>query len=189
MERTDEEVWASVLAGSPADFGVVWDRHRDRVFRHLLGRGSTVPDAEELTAVAFLELWRRRTSVRFVDGSLLPWLVVTAGNVARNAQRSRNRYRAFLARLPGPEVAADPAVLVLGPDGNERTQAVWRALDTLGRLDRHLLAMTALEGFTIAESAAALGISEAAAKMRLSRLRRRLRASIDPHLGMEGGLT
>jgi RNA polymerase sigma-70 factor (ECF subfamily) len=58
------------------------------VFRRLIALGHQPSDAEDLTAVTFLELWRRRTKVRFVEGSALPWLLVTALNVSRNAQRS-----------------------------------------------------------------------------------------------------
>lgn len=66
-------------------------------------------DAEDLTATVLLELWRRRRSVRFVDGSLLPWLIVTATNVLRNSVRARRRYRAFLPALPPAPPAPDPA--------------------------------------------------------------------------------
>ncbi|WP_415074598.1 sigma factor-like helix-turn-helix DNA-binding protein [Microbacterium sp.] len=47
--------------------------------------------------------------------------------------------------------------------------------------------MTALEGFTVREAAAALGISEPAAKMRLSRLRTRIVAAVDVQRLPEGG--
>ncbi len=73
----DEDVWHDVLEGDARQFGLIWDRHRDRVLRHLLKTGALSADAEDLTAIVFLELWRRRASVRFVDGSLLPWLIVT----------------------------------------------------------------------------------------------------------------
>jgi DNA-directed RNA polymerase specialized sigma24 family protein len=46
-----------------------------------------------------------------------------------------------------------------------------------------------VEGFTIAEAGEVLGLSEAAAKMRLSRVRRRLRSSLAPLVGVEGELT
>jgi RNA polymerase sigma-70 factor (ECF subfamily) len=53
--------------------------------------------------------------------------------------------------------------------------------------DATLLAMTALEGFTIREAAAALGLTESAAKMRLSRLRQRLKTAVARHPLSEGG--
>lgn len=174
MEPVDDRgVWHQVLAGEGDAFGVVWDRHRDRVFRHLLSAGNTPADAEDLTAAAFLELWRRRTSVRFVDGSLLPWLLVTAQNVHRNASRARRRYRSFLDRIPRPEHAPDPAELIAEKDAS-RIRRVREVLGAAREQDRHLAVLTALEGFTVREAAEAIGISEPAAKMRLSRLRARL---------------
>jgi RNA polymerase sigma-70 factor (ECF subfamily) len=181
---SDAAIWAEVVAGEPDGMGLIWDRHRDRVFRHLLGAGARTTEAEDLTAVTFLELWRRRTAVRFVDGSLLPWLLVTASNVARNATRSQRRYQAFLARLPKPE-STD------GPDAapsSRRGEALARSWPSVGRLDRQLLMLTAVEGFSVAEAATAMGLSEAAAKMRLSRTRKRLHTSIDDQLLAEGEL-
>ncbi|MGC3994470.1 MAG: sigma-70 family RNA polymerase sigma factor [Propionicimonas sp.] len=173
---TDEQVWARVRSGEAEGFGLVWDRHRERVFRRLLREGIRSIEAEDLTAVVFLELWRHRESVRIVDGSLLPWLIVTAGNVARNARRSRSRYRAFLARLPEPAEAARAAS---AGEEDARVPALREAMAGLGRVDRDLLVLTAVEGFSVATSAQAVGLSEGAAKTRLSRLRRRLRSTID----------
>ena len=50
------------------------------------------PDAEDVSASAFLELFRRRDDVRIVNGSVLPWLLVTTANLARNATRARRRW-------------------------------------------------------------------------------------------------
>jgi len=172
-EESDRRVWERVLAGDSREFGVLFDRHRDRVFRHLLAPAGSVTDAEDLTATVFLELWRRRGSVRFVDDSLLPWLLVTAGNVARNATRARRRYRLFLARLPHPDTVQDAA----------ETAASALALDerlaALPAADRRLITLTALEGFTLREASEAVGISYPAAKMRMSRIRSRFGLLVD----------
>ncbi|PKQ30766.1 MAG: sigma-70 family RNA polymerase sigma factor [Actinobacteria bacterium HGW-Actinobacteria-2] len=181
---SDAAIWAEVLAGEPDGMGVIWDRHRDRVFRHLRGAGAGTTEAEDLTAVTFLELWRRRTAVRFVDDSLLPWLLVTASNVARNATRSQRRYQAFLARLPKPESTDGPEA----EPSSQRGEALARSWPSVGRLDRQLLMLTAVEGFSVAEAAEVLGLTEAAAKMRLSRTRKRLHTSIDDQLLAEGEL-
>lgn len=181
MDDSDEAVWARVTTGDARAFGVIWDRHRARVFRHLRA-GAPSADAEDLTAMTFLELWRRRRAVRFVDGSLLPWLIVTARNVARNASRSARRYERFLASLPAPVPVDGPEKRV---DLDERTAAVRAALTHAKPADADLLAMTALEGFTVAEAAAVLGLSESAAKMRLSRLRTRLRGVAASHPTIE----
>ncbi|MFC8679996.1 RNA polymerase sigma factor [Microbacterium ureisolvens] len=183
---TDREIWARVLAGEARAFGSVWDRHRDRVFRHLVGAGAASAEAEDLTAVVFLELWRRRDRVRFVDGSALPWLLVTAQNVQRNAVRARRRHRALLDRLPLPDAAPDPADLVAERDSS-RTRLVREVMAATRPADRDLAMLTAVEGFTIREAAEAIGISESAAKMRLSRLRTRLDQAARAAALTEGG--
>lgn len=183
---TDQAIWARVLAGEARAFGSVWDRHRDRVFRHLLGAGTPPTESEDLTAVVFLELWRGRDRVRFVDGSVLPWLLVTAQNVRRNAVRARRRYRALLDRLPLPEAAPDPADLVAERDST-RTRLVRDVMAATRPADRDLAMLTAVEGFTIREAAQAVGISESAAKMRLSRLRTRLDQAASVAALTEGG--
>ncbi|WP_449374720.1 RNA polymerase sigma factor [Arthrobacter psychrolactophilus] len=65
-------------------------------------------EAEDVVATVFLELWRRRVKVRLVDGSILPWLLVTTTNVARNTRRAAFRYRKLLNSLPRAEDAPDP---------------------------------------------------------------------------------
>lgn len=135
--------------------------------------------------MVFLELWRKRSSVRFVDGSLLPWLIVTAQNVTRNAARGRRRYRDLIAKIPLPDHAPDPADLVAERD-SPRVRVAREVLAATRCDDRTLVVLTAVEGFTIAQAAAAVGISESAAKMRLSRLRTRLSPAMQLEALTEG---
>ncbi|MCU1407490.1 MAG: hypothetical protein JWQ43_3793, partial [Glaciihabitans sp.] len=74
---TDAAEWPLVLHSDGDAVGRVFDRHRDRIFRHSLALVPSGDDARDVVAITFLEAWRRRDSVRFVDGSLLPWLLVT----------------------------------------------------------------------------------------------------------------
>ena len=73
----EQTSWTRALDGDGEGFATIFDSHRDRVYRHALWLTGNVHDAEDLTAGAFLELWRRRKSVRVVDGTVLPWLLVT----------------------------------------------------------------------------------------------------------------
>jgi len=174
--ENDEGLWRDILRGDARQFGVIWDRHSGRVFRHFLKLGFPATDAEDLSATVFLELWRRRNSVRFVNGSILPWLLATANNVGRNAARAKRRYQAFLAKLPPPEPYLDPTQYDIDQPALAALQPVWQSARPV---DRQLLSLTVIEGFTIAEAATALGISESAAKMRLSRLKSKLRSAIE----------
>lgn len=174
----EHQLWAAALGGDGEAFGLVFDRHKDRVFRHCLRLVDTRADAEDVTASAFLELWRRRHDVRVVDRSVLPWLIVTATNLARNVRRSAQRHQALLARLPRPGPADDPADRYLDASAFEGLEPELAAsLRQLPLLDQQLLALVALEGFSQAEAAELLDITVAAAKSRLHRLRTGLRAA------------
>lgn len=154
----------------------------------LLRSSPVAADAEDLTAVVFLELWRRRDSARFVDRSLLPWLLVTAGNVARNATRSRRRYEKFLAKLPAPEVEPDFSQAVHEQlDSRPATEALNTAIAELSAVDQALITLTVVEGIALDDAAMALGLTYGAAKTRLSRVRRRLRDS-HPHFSLREAL-
>ena len=179
MGESDESVWQRVVAGDGRSYGLIWDRHQSRVTRHLRLSGSDWADAEDLTAAVFLELWRRRSAVRFVDGSVLPWLIVTAQNTHRNAQRATRRYRAFLASLPEADPVPDHADRIAEFD-DARLVRLRSMLANARPADARLLAMTSVEGFTVREAAAVLGLSESAAKMRLTRLRQRLSTALEP---------
>ena len=164
---TDEIDWAAAAAGDGEAFGRVFDRHRDRVARHSIRLVPAAADADDVVAITFLEAWRRRDHVRFVDGSVLPWLLVTATNSARNLTRSSRRYRALLGRLPASDVAPDHA------EQYDDSAAV-AALHTLSAADRQVVTLCILEGFSEREAAAALGVPLGTIKSRLSRAKKRL---------------
>lgn len=182
----DEELWRAALDGNGRAFGFLFTRHRDRVFRHLLRFLDGGTDAEDLTATVFLELWRARDRVRIVDGSLVPWLIGLATNVARNSRRATRRYRRLLARLPAPETVADHAEKVAADDSARPAAATLAsAMRALPLIDQQLLSLTALEGYSTAQAADAVGVSAGAARTRLSRARQRLARAIEPTLATE----
>lgn len=175
-EQGDAELWGAAVDGNGAAFGLLFDRHRDRLFRAALHSVPTPVDAEDAVATAFLELWRRRKDVRLVDGSVLPWLLSTTHNVTRTLFRHQRRHRAFLARLPreGSERSAEE-VTMEAAEGFRRQQQVAVILAKLRPADSELLMLIASDELSIAEVAAVLGISTDATKQRLSRARQRAR--------------
>jgi RNA polymerase sigma factor (sigma-70 family) len=170
-EQSDADDWARAVAGDGEAFGRIFDRHRDRVHRHGLRLAPTPSDVDDLVAITFLEAWRNRDRVRVVDGSVLPWLLVTATNVARNLRRGVARYTALLDRLPPAEHAPDPAA-----HAGEHDLAA--QLDRLSLSDRQVLTLCVLEGYSERDAAAALGVAPGTVKSRLSRARRRLASAV-----------
>jgi RNA polymerase sigma factor (sigma-70 family) len=177
-EEPDADFWASAIDGNGGAFGVIYDRHRDRVFRHALRLIISIPDAEDVTAMVFLEAWRRRDAVRMVNGSVVAWLLVTTNNVVRNHARSQRRYRAFLDRLPPPDAVEDPAEHVAEEDERQaRARSLAAAFARLSGRDRDVLTLCVLEELSTAQAGTVLGVPEGTVKSRLSRAKRRLAQS------------
>lgn len=180
---TEASTWAATLGGSSRAFAELFDLHYDRVFRHVVGIADQAADADEVTASAFFELWRRRHAVRVVNGSVLPWLLVTAMNLARNHGRGTRRYRSLLHRLPHEPDWTDPiAALEDRHDAAGRGAAVADAVARLRPVDAQLIALTVHAELPVADAAAVLGISAGTARVRLHRARARLRADLGPAL-------
>jgi RNA polymerase sigma factor (sigma-70 family) len=178
-ETGEEGLWHRSLLGQADAFGTLYDRHRDRVFRHAYRLCGNHHDAEDIMAASFLELWRRRKQVRVVEGSILPWLLVTTTNMARNRARASLRYQRLLDSLPRSQEASDPAADPYRKYQNQLDQDLTTALNTLTAEDLHLVSLIVFEERTIAAAAAVLNLTPAAAKSRMHRARQRLRAALD----------
>jgi RNA polymerase sigma factor (sigma-70 family) len=176
---SDGGLWSRAFGGEGAAFGVLFDLHRDQVFRHAYRLVENRPDAEDVAATAFLELWRRRADVRLVDGSVLPWLLVTTTNVARNVRRAARRHRQLLDVLPRTDNTQDAAHSFLDAhpmDAIDHRLAL--GLRSLSAADLRLVALVMLEGYTVADAAVVLGLTPAGTKTRLHRARLRLREAM-----------
>jgi RNA polymerase sigma factor (sigma-70 family) len=167
----DAHDWALALSGEGEAFGRIFDRHRDRVFRHSLRLVNGVADADDVVAITFLEAWRRRDSVRLVDRSTLPWLLVTATYSASNLRRAARRHRTLLAKLPADAHFPDHAETVDDEAG--------RALGELSLADRQVITLCVLEGYSERDAAVALNVPPGTVKSRLSRAKARLARSYE----------
>jgi RNA polymerase sigma-70 factor (ECF subfamily) len=178
VQLGDDILWAQSRRGDAEAFGLLYDRHRDRVFRHAYRLAGGRQDAEDTTASAFLELWRRRENAKLIDGSILPWLLVTTTNTARNLQRAKARHRRLLTALPRRsefDAELDPAHSSLESSMNEE---VAQALGVLKPADLRLVSLVVFEEMPLPAAAEALGISHGAARVRMHRVRQKLKAAL-----------
>jgi RNA polymerase sigma-70 factor (ECF subfamily) len=179
LPKEEPAAWAASLENDGNAFAVVFDLHRDRVYHHALRMTTNVHDAEEVVAAAFFELWRLRKSVRLVDGSVLPWLLVTATNLSRNLTRGVRRYRALIASLPrATEVRSSEDAALETIEEIRLAANVREAIGTLAPNDAALIVLTAFEHYSPAQAAVALGITDGAARTRLHRARARLASAL-----------
>jgi len=168
VSDSDEQEWARAVAGDGGAFGRIFDRHRDRVRRHAYGLAPTYSDADDVVSITFFEAWRKRSSIRFVDQSMLPWLLKTATYTCMNLARSEKRHRAALNRLPVSEPPTDPA------DSTQRL-TVFAAMRGLSLVDKEIITLCVIEDLSAEDAARVLGIRPASARSRLSRARARLK--------------
>jgi RNA polymerase sigma factor (sigma-70 family) len=178
---SDADLWDRAVgpddrAGDRESFGIVYDRHADRVYRHVRRLLDSHEDAEDVAATVFLEAWRRRDRVHMVDGSVLPWLLATANYVVSNRRRTLRRYRRLLVALPPAGETADHGAALL--DDLASTTRVDELLRQVGPLDRDILTLCVLEGLPLAAAADVLEVPLGTVKSRLARARQRLASTL-----------
>lgn len=143
------------------------------VLAYALPRAGGPEDAADIVAETFLVAWRRIEDVPAGDEGRL-WLYGTARRVLANQRRGERRRGRLSLRLGSELAAAVAAPPVPGREG----AALLRVLARLGEEDREILMLAGWEELKSPQIARVLGISAVAARVRLHRARRRLRAEL-----------
>jgi RNA polymerase sigma-70 factor (ECF subfamily) len=160
--------------GAPrVDFGALYLSHAGDLRRFALYLSGDAAAADDLVSEAFARAWtvRERVEMPTVRG----YLFAIVRNLFLKQLRHRRR-----------EVSLDERMADAGPSPDERLgdrrdlHAVLAALARLSEIDRAAVLMRADEGVSYEEIATALGISVAAAKVRVYRARLRLAESLQP---------
>lgn len=180
-EPSDAELWAQARRSDPTPFGLLFERHADRIFWHCRRQVDTREEAEDLTSVVFLVAWRRRAEVVFTeDDSVLPWLLAVANNAVRNRRRTLRRHRNLLAKLPPLPAEQDHSDDVAEQVDVERDGVhVLAAFRQLRPAEQDVLALCVWHDLSHEDAALALGVPTGTVKSRLHRARTRLRELAD----------
>ncbi|MCG6494469.1 RNA polymerase sigma factor [Kitasatospora sp. A2-31] len=173
-----------VRSGDPDAFAELFDGYARAVYNHAFRLTGDWSVAEDVMSATFMEAWRRRTAVDPEGGSLRPWLLGVATNLARNHCRSNRRYRAAAAAAAAlPAAVPDHADEVAGRlDDLRRIAVTLNQLSALRRPDREVLLLCLQEGLEYAEAAEVLGVPIGTVRSRLSRARTKLRKLADAEL-------
>jgi RNA polymerase sigma-70 factor (ECF subfamily) len=164
------EVWALVeraQAGDTDAFGLIYDRYFDTVFRFIYFRVGNRPLAEDLTADTFLRALKRIGSFTWQGRDLGAWLVTIARNLVADHFKS-GRYR--LEVTTGDVLDADREDR--GPEGSPEVAvvdhitnvALLTAVRQLNPEQQECIVLRFLHGFSVAETAQAMGKNEGAIK-------------------------
>jgi len=164
------EVWALVeraQAGESEAFGLIYDRYMDTVFRFIYFRVGNRQLAEDLTADTFLRALKRIGSFTWQGRDLGAWLVTIARNLVADHFKS-GRYR--LEVTTGDVLDADREDR--GPEGSPEAAvvdhitnvALLGAVKQLNPEQQECIVLRFLQGFSVAETAQAMGKNEGAIK-------------------------
>ncbi len=180
--REEEALLGAWLVGDEEAFDALVRRHERLVLAIVRRYAATPEDARDLAQRTFLRAFESARRVLARGGrNALPfrrWLVRVAVNLARNHLRDGRRWTT---------TALDPLPLAAGgasaPDQLERAEdrlRVRRAVLRLPRRQREVLTLRIDAELPFAEIAAALGVTENAAKVSFHLAVRRLRELVAP---------
>lgn len=177
----DPEAIAAIRSGDAERYRELIERYERRAYAIAWSRLGDPSLAEEATQEAFIRAYQHldwlRDPARF--GA---WLLRMVRGIAinlglRHRRELRRRERWALdqpAAAPGPECTADDVPVT--------AQTLREALSDLPSAHRECLVLHYLEGRSVSEAAALIGVSEGAFKVRLHRARAALRRHLEAQL-------
>ena len=190
-DRTDRELLAAHVAGDRDAFGVLFARHRDRLWAVAVRTMGNREDAADGLQDGLVAAYRRAGTYRG-DAAVTTWLHRVVVNACLDRLRAARVRRTEAlpddldelgarrgSLLSAPDQAADPADLATG---GERRALVLAALRQLPAEQRAALVLVDMEGYPVAEAAAILDCAVGTVKSRCSRGRTRLAEVLAPLL-------
>lgn len=179
----DGELAALSLGGRQAAYAEIMRRHRDALYRLVLGNIADPEEALDLVQETFVAAYRALTRydrVRPMRG----WLSTIALNKCRDWRRRRMVRRLFAFALPldagSAEVPEDRALPDTQAADRAEVRRVAAAIAELPAALREPLVLRAVEDMSQAETAAILGLTEKAVETRVRRARAKLSEQLKP---------
>lgn len=171
MDTASETTEAGGNAPPDAAYEAFIREHQRAILNYLWRMTGDEQSAYDLAQEVFVRAWRRFAKLRGYERPR-GWLFRVATNLALTSLAGRRAPLASVDLLSADQEpqTSDPAWHVAERD------AVWTALAGLSPQRRAALILREVYGLSCAEVARALGISDAAARMTLSRAREQFRA-------------
>lgn len=172
---SDAELLQRHVAGDPDAFGELFQRHRDRLWAVAIRTLSDPEEAADALQDAMIAAFRRADSFRG-DSAVTTWLHRIVVNAALD--RMRRRSARPTARGQDEDVLdalATSSRPLSDPSGTSDTSLdVRAALRTLVPDQQAALVLVDMLGYSVADAASVLGVSEGTVKSRAARGRAKL---------------
>ncbi len=178
---SDTDVVRRVRAGERALFEVLLRRHDRRVYRTVRAILRDEDEVEDAMQQAWVQAYLHLAEFQG-NSAFSTWLVRIAANEALMRLRKRGAF------VPVAITGDEEDTMSPGEDPEERAAAreaielLERAVDALPPHHRLVFMLREVEGLSTAETAAALGIAEDAAKVRLHRAKAALRRAFEDRI-------
>ncbi len=182
-DRSDAELLTASSAGSADAYSTFFRRHVGPITRYAVRRCSNPEDVADLVAECFLVALQSAHRYIPETDTALPWLFGIARRLLAKQRRKfvGNRRLEVKASNAFPVFsAAEDNEVASAIDAARQAPSLEAALASLTNAEREVLELVAYDGLSPSEAAAALDITPNAARLRLSRARRSVRAQIAP---------
>ncbi|MFF4194612.1 RNA polymerase sigma factor [Nonomuraea sp. NPDC001831] len=165
-----------------AAFEAFYRRHVDVVMRFVVRRVSDPHLAADLTADVFLAALDSAHTYVPGRGSQTAWLYGVARNVVSAQLRRSAREARAAGRIAGRRLMDDDDLVRMEEriDAERGMRGALEAMAGLPEGERAVLELVAIDQLTVSEAAAALGIRQVTARVRLHRARRALENVASP---------
>ena len=160
------------------------DRYHDRLKRFVLVTVRDAWAAEDIVQETFLRAHRKHHTLRSED-KLAPWLYQIAYRLCLDHFRARVRRPEDDTPDPAGLKASQAPCLEHMLERHQMSACVQHQILKLADTYRSVIWLFDVLDFSIKETAAILGISEANVKIRLHRARRKLKAVLETHCTFE----
>jgi len=178
FDELDKQAVEAIRKGDRERYRELIERYERRVFAVAWSRLGNADLAADATQEAFIKGYRRLAYLNH-GGKFAPWITTIARNVAINLglRQSNELKKRKLWALEQVEPASNAA-----QDAPVSAETMRTTLAELPARHRECLSLFYLEGKSVADAAAALGLSENAFKTRLHRARGVLRQQLEDKL-------
>ncbi len=163
------------LLGDKKAFELLYTRHRQAIYAYALALVQDPDAAESVTTDTFVTAWHKRAEIAREVRQIREWLLKTASNNSKNANRRAGRRMQTVDIIEYEQIPVESDPTDAQFDTQDLLHRIGEEVRNMPPGDAALFRALILEERPQEEIAAALGISVAAVKMRMKRIRGRLR--------------